>query len=171
MSPASLAASIRCPSSKSRKTAPMVKLRIPACTLVMFILAFSSGQASPRSGFSMAQVLHYPFAAELAAAERGDAIAWVCNLDGVGNIWGGQGPGFVPVKATQFKDDDGQEITQLTFSPDGTWLVFVRGGDHDANWPAEGNLSPDPSSSPEQPPTAIWALGLTGGPPIKIDDG
>jgi dipeptidyl aminopeptidase/acylaminoacyl peptidase len=149
----------------------MVNLRIPACTLVMFILGFSSGQASPRSGFSMAQVLHYPFAAELAAAERGDAIAWVCNLDGVRNIWVAHGPGFAPAKATQFKDDDGQEITQLTFSPDGTRLVFVLGGDHDANWPAEGNLSPDPSSSPEQPTTAIWALGLNGGPPIKIDDG
>src|ERR1700723_4248898 len=167
----SLAASIRFPPSKSRKTAPMVKFRIPACTLVMFILGFSSGQASPRSGFSMAQVLHYPFAMELAAAERGDAIAWVCNLDGVRNIWVAPGPGFAPAKATQFKEDDGQEITQLTFSPDGTRLVFVLGGDHDANWPAEGNLSPDPSSSPEQPTTAIWALGLRGGPPIKIDDG
>ncbi|HSZ09514.1 MAG TPA: prolyl oligopeptidase family serine peptidase [Steroidobacteraceae bacterium] len=149
----------------------MVKLRIPACTLVMFILAFSSGQASPRSAFSMAQVLHYPFTMELAAAERGDAIAWVCNLDGVRNVWVARGPGFAPAKATQFKDDDGQEITQLTFSPDGTRLVFVLGGDHDANWPAEGNLSPDPSSSPEQPTTAIWSLGLNGGPPIKIDDG
>jgi dipeptidyl aminopeptidase/acylaminoacyl peptidase len=149
----------------------MVNLRIPACTLVMVILGFSSGQASPRSGFSMAQVLHYPFATELAAAERGDAIAWVCNLDGVRNVWVAHGPGFAPAKATQFKDDDGQEITQLTFSPDGTRLVFVLGGDHDANWPAEGNLSPDPSSSPEQPTTAIWVLGLNGGPPIKIDDG
>jgi dipeptidyl aminopeptidase/acylaminoacyl peptidase len=149
----------------------MVNFRIPACTLVMFILGFSSGQASPRSGFSMAQVLHYPFAMELAAAERGDAIAWVCNLDGVRNVWVARGPGFAPAKATQFKEDDGQEITQLTFSPDGTRLVFVLGGDHDANWPAEGNLSPDPSSSPEQPTTAIWALGLNGGPPIKIDDG
>jgi dipeptidyl aminopeptidase/acylaminoacyl peptidase len=149
----------------------MVNFRILACTLVMSILGFSPGQASPRSGFSMAQVLHYPFATELAAAERGDAIAWVCNLDGVRNIWVAHGPGFVPVKATQFKDDDGQEITQLTFSPDGTRLVFVRGGDHDANWPAEGNLSPDPSSSPEQPTIAIWALGPSGGPPTKIDDG
>jgi dipeptidyl aminopeptidase/acylaminoacyl peptidase len=149
----------------------MVNLRIPACALAMFILGFSSGHASPRSGFSMAQVLHYPFTSELAAAERGDAIAWVCNLDGVRNVWVAHGPGFAPAKATQFKDDDGQEITQLTFSPDGTRLVFVLGGDHDANWPAEGNLSPDPSSSPEQPTTAIWALGLNGGPPIKIDDG
>ena len=40
-----------------------------------------------------------------------------------------------------FSEDDGQEITNLAFSPDGEVLVFVRGGDHDANWPAEGGLA------------------------------
>jgi len=149
----------------------MVNFRIPACTLAMIILASLSGQASARSGFSMAQVLHYPFATELAAAQRGDAVAWVCNLDGVRNIWVARGPAFTPAKVTQFKEDDGQEITQLTFSPDGTRLVFVLGGDHDANWPAEGNLSPDPSSSPEPPITAVWVLPLNGGPPVKMDEG
>jgi dipeptidyl aminopeptidase/acylaminoacyl peptidase len=127
--------------------------------------------ANARSDFSMQQVLHYPFATELAAAERGDAIAWVCNLDGVRNIWLARAPNFTPTKVTQYTEDDGQEITQLTFSPDGARLIFVRGGDHDANWPAEGNLSPDPSSSPEQPVTAIWALPASGGAPVKIDDG
>jgi dipeptidyl aminopeptidase/acylaminoacyl peptidase len=127
--------------------------------------------ANARSDFSMQQVLHYPFATELAAAERGDAIAWVCNLDGVRNIWMARAPNFTPTKVTQYTEDDGQEITQLTFSPDGARLIFVRGGDHDANWPAEGNLSPDPNSSPEQPVTAIWALPAGGGAPVKIDDG
>jgi dipeptidyl aminopeptidase/acylaminoacyl peptidase len=47
----------------------------------------------------------------------------------------------------------------------------VLGGDHDANWPAEGNLAPDPASSPEQPAVAIWTVPLTGGPPTKIDVG
>jgi dipeptidyl aminopeptidase/acylaminoacyl peptidase len=134
-------------------------------------LAPAYGRASERSEFSMAQVLHYPFATELAAAEHGDVIAWVCNLDGVRNVWLARGPSFTPGKVTQYQDDDGQEITQLTFSPDGTRLVFVLGGDHDANWPAEGNLSPDPSSSPAQPLTAIWAVPLNGGAPVKIDEG
>jgi dipeptidyl aminopeptidase/acylaminoacyl peptidase len=149
----------------------MVNFRIPACALTISILALASAHASARSEFSMAQVLHYPFATELAAAERGNVIAWVCNLDGVRNVWVARGPAFTPVKVTQFNEDDGQEITQLTFSPDGTRLVFVLGGDHDANWPAEGDLAPDPGSSPTQPATAIWALPLNGGPPVKIDDG
>jgi dipeptidyl aminopeptidase/acylaminoacyl peptidase len=160
-----------CPAPLFGLVLHMVNFRIPACALALIVLACLSGQASARSGFSMAQVLHYPFATELAAAERGDAVAWVCNLDGVRNVWVARGPAFTPAKATQFKDDDGQEITHLTFSPDGARLVFVLGGDHDANWPAEGNLSPDPSSSPEQPATAIWVLPLNGGPPVKIDEG
>jgi dipeptidyl aminopeptidase/acylaminoacyl peptidase len=149
----------------------MVNFRISVCTLAMIIMAPCCASASARSEFSMAQVLHYPFAAELAAAQSGDAVAWVCNLDGVRNVWVARGPDFKPAKVTQFNEDDGQEITQLTFSPDGTKLVFVLGGDHDANWPAEGNLSPDPNSSPDQPTTAIWAVPLNGGPPVKIDDG
>jgi dipeptidyl aminopeptidase/acylaminoacyl peptidase len=98
-------------------------------------------------------------------------IAWVRNVDGVRNIWIAHGPAFTPLQITGYAEDDGQELTQLTFSPDGTRLVFVRGGDHDANWPAEGNLAPDPNSSPQQPETAIWMVPLTGGAPRKIDEG
>jgi len=124
-----------------------------------------------RSDFTMAQVLRYPYAMQLTAAEHGDVIAWVCNIDGVRNIWVARGPSFTPLQVTQYAEDDGQELTQLTFSPDGARLVFVRGGDHDANWPAEGNLAPDPNFSPEQPTTAIWSVPLTGGAPQKIGEG
>ncbi|HEY0746443.1 MAG TPA: alpha/beta fold hydrolase [Steroidobacteraceae bacterium] len=149
----------------------MVNIRITACALVALTLAGIAGHAAGRSDFSMAQVLHYPFAAELAASEHGDVIAWVCNLDGVRNVWLARAPSYTPTKVTQYTEDDGQEITQLTFSPDGTRLVYVLGGDHDANWPAEGNLAPDPSSSPEQPLTAIWSVPVNGGAPAKVDEG
>src|SRR5580692_7157516 len=145
----------------------MLNLRLVAAAMAITALTPFTAQSKASSEFSMVQALHYPFAAELAAAEHGDVIAWVCNLDGVRNVWMARAPSFTPSQATQYRDDDGQEITQLTFSPDGSRLVFVLGGDHDANWPAEGNLAPDPSSSPVQPLTSIWAVGLNGGPPIK----
>ncbi len=171
VSPGALEASIRNPIKVAKGNA-MTNFRFFAGALALMALAPLSGSGDARvSEFSMEQVLHYPFATELAAAEHGDAIAWVCNLDGVRNVWVARGPNFTPSQATQYHDDDGQEITQLTFSPDGSRLVFVLGGDHDANWPAEGNLSPDPSSSPEQPVTAIWALPANGGAPVKIDEG
>ena len=133
----------------------------------------SSATASPaRAGFTMAQVLHYPYATELASAEQGDAIAWVVDLAGVRNIWFAHGPDFAPIQLTHYTEDDGQELTQLTFSPDGIRLVYVRGGDHDANWPAEGNLAPDPADSTQQPLVTIWTIQLTGnGEPQKIAEG
>src|SRR3984957_1021443 len=127
--------------------------------------------ATAHATFTMAQMLHYPYATELASAERGDAIAWVRDFEGARNVWFAHGPDFAPVQLTRYREDDGQEITQLTFSPDGSRLVYVRGGDHDANWPAEGNLAPDPTSSPEQPVTAIWTVPLTGGEPRKVAEG
>jgi len=121
--------------------------------------------------FTMAQVLDYPYASELVASQHGDRIAWTRNLGGVRNVWVAQGPAFRPRQVTHFTADDGQDITQLTFSPDGAHLLYVLGGDHDANWPAEGNLAPDPTSSAEQPIVTIWAASLTGGAPVKIAEG
>jgi hypothetical protein len=149
----------------------MHNLRSLTWMLPALILAPFATRAAPRSEFTMSQMLHYPYVTQLAAAERGDVIAWVRNIDGVRNVWVARGPAFTPLQITQYSEDDGQEITQLTFSPDGMRLVFVLGGDHDANWPAEDNLAPDPTSSPEQPKTAIWAAPLTGGAPQKIDEG
>jgi dipeptidyl aminopeptidase/acylaminoacyl peptidase len=149
----------------------MRNLRSSTWALLALFLAPLATHAAPRSEFTMAQVLHYPYATQLAAAAHGDVIAWVCNTDGVRNIWVARAPAFAPLQITHYTEDDGQEITQLTFSPDGTRLVFVLGGDRDANWPAEGNLAPDPNSSPQQPETAIWTVPLTGGTPAKIDTG
>jgi dipeptidyl aminopeptidase/acylaminoacyl peptidase len=149
----------------------MQQLRFTFWIVSFLILAAVAAKADPPADFTMAQVLHFPYATQLASAQRADAIAWVCNTDGVRNIWVARAPAFAPLKMTQFQEDDGQEITQLTFSPDGSRLVFVLGGDHDANWPAEGNLAPDPSSSPEQPMASIWALPLAAGAPVKIDEG
>lgn len=129
-------------------------------------------KAAPVAGdFTIAQVLDYPYTNEIAAAENADRIAWVRNVAGVRNIWVADGPSYKPRQVTHYSQDDGQEITNLTFSPDGTHFVYVRGGDHDANWPAEGNLAPDPTSSPDQPKVTIWTASLQGGAPVKIAEG
>jgi len=147
--------------------------RFPASVTFSICVATLLGGLGPSraADFSMAQVTDYPFANELAAAEHADVIAWVRTVRGVRNIWIAQGPQFAPRVLTRYSADDGQEITQLTFTPDGTRLVYVLGGDHGANGPAEGNLAPDPSSSPAQPAVAIWTVPLAGGAPRKIADG
>lgn len=151
------------------------RLRIrPWAGALMFggalLVAPASLQAQATAGtFTMEQVLAYPFVPELDAADKGDAIAFVRVLKGVRNVWVAEGPGFKPRQVTQYAADDGQEITQLTFSPDGRHLVYVRGGDHDANW--ELKLEPDPDSSPVEPKVMIWAAKLSGGAPVKVAEG
>jgi len=123
-------------------------------------LAF--GSAAGAAGFSMSQAIAYPFVDGLVAAPHGGRIAWMRNLGGVRNIWVAEAPGYAPRQVTRFTADDGQELTQLTFSDDGRTLLFVRGGDHDANWPAKGNLQPDPTSSPTEPKVTIWKADPSG---------
>jgi dipeptidyl aminopeptidase/acylaminoacyl peptidase len=149
---------------------PVSNPRVPFAALLGAAIA-SAAPAAHAESFTMAQVLHYPYATELASAEHADRIGWVRDLAGVRNVWVADGPALSPHRVTNYTADDGQEITQITFSPDGTHLVYVRGGDHDANWPAEGNLAPDPDSSPEQQKVTIWAPHLSGGAPVKVAEG
>jgi len=48
------------------------------------------------------------YASQLEAAEHGDIVAWVDNVDGVRNIWIARGPAFTPRQLTQYTDDDGR---------------------------------------------------------------
>jgi dipeptidyl aminopeptidase/acylaminoacyl peptidase len=123
----------------------------------------------PPASFTLEQVLGYPFPGDLVAAPQGDAVAWVVNARGVRNIEVAAAPDFKPRRVTSYRDDDGLELTGLTFSPDGKYLVYVRGGDHDADWAVP--VAPDPSSNPVQPKVTIWAVALAGGAPVKLAEG
>ena len=140
--------------------------------------ALAALAASPRparaqasASFTIPQVLSYPYPTDLVAAPTGARIAWVIDKQGVRNIWGAEGPSFTAKQLTSFTQDDGQELTNLTFTHDGQTIVYVRGGDHDSNWPAEGGLAPDPAASAAQPKVQIWALPFGGGAPKLLADG
>ncbi len=120
---------------------------------------------------SLAQILGYPFVSELTAADHSDHIAWVEEVNGVRNIWGASGPDYAPHLATHYTADDGQELTQLRFDRVAGQIIFMRGGDHDANWPAEGDIAPDPDLSGTQPKVEIWAVPFAGGLPHKLAEG
>jgi len=121
--------------------------------------------------FTIAQVRSNPYPAELVAAPTGARIAWVINQKGVRNVWVAAGPDFKARQLTTYTADDGQELTNLAISPDGKTLVYVRGGDHDANWEAEGDRPPNPEASAAQPEVQIYAVPFAGGTPKMIADG
>lgn len=128
-----------------------------------------SPAASPQGAFTLEQVLSYPFPLDLTAARHGNRIAWVIDQNGVRNVWVAEAPDFKPHQVTRFTHDDGQEITQLTFSPSGDALVFVRGGDHDANWPVK--VAVDPASSPVEPKVMLWAVDLQNDTSRELTEG
>jgi dipeptidyl aminopeptidase/acylaminoacyl peptidase len=116
--------------------------------------------------FSMAQVLSYPFPVTLVSGADGHSIAYVLNERGARNVWVADAPSFKPRQVTHYTEDDGREISYLSISKDGKNVVFVRGGDHDSNWP--GALQPDPNSSPVEPQMEVISVPAAGGDEKKL---
>ncbi len=139
--------------------------------LAALVLGSSGAAAQVPAPLTLEQALGYAFISDLTAADHADRIAWVQDVRGVRNVWLAEGPDFRPRQLTRYTEDDGQELGGLSFSPDGARLVYVRGGDHDANWAADGKLAPDPAASPEEPKVTIWGASLAGAAPTKLAEG
>ena len=136
----------------------------------LLVLSCITAQAQPAAQtFTMEQVLDYPYPSNLVSSPNGEVIAWVLDQRGVRNIWVAFGPNFQPKLVTHYENDDGQELSNLNISADGKYLVYTRGGDHDANWPEYPQ--PDPASSPIEPKLQIWCVSLTTGEPRVLSEG
>ena len=142
-------------------------LMLPVALLC--ITAAAPAQSAP-TRFSIEQVIGYPYPLNLVAGPDGRTIAWVLDERGVRNVFVATAPEYSPRMITHYTADDGQEITNLKISHDGKYMVFVRGGDHDANWPPA--FPPDPARSPVAPQMQVWAVPLTGaGKAVALGDG
>ncbi len=116
--------------------------------------------------FAIEDLLAAPFTSELVAAPSGARVAWVFDERGARNIWVADGPGFQGRRLTAYRGDDGQEITGLTFAPDGATIVFVRGGG-----PNRAGEIPNPTSDAAGAEQAVWAIAAAGGAPRKLGVG
>src|ERR1700744_4995327 len=128
--------------------------------------AQAPNQSEPAKSFSLNQVLSAPFAADLVAAKRANRVAWTLDDEGKRNIWVAEGPKFEGRRATSYLQDDGQELSQLSFSEDGSTIVYTRGGEKNS-----AGQSPHPTSNPAGATQAVWSIAFSGGEPRKIDDG
>src|SRR3954453_23557608 len=86
-----------------------------------------SACASAQAPFTIEQVLSAPFPSDLVASSTGK-LAWVSNARGVRNILVAEPPQYATHTVTSYTADDGQEISQLRWTPDGASIVFTRGG-------------------------------------------
>lgn len=132
--------------------------------VLMVVFAVCGAHAQER--FTLEQVLSAPFPENLVASKAGARIAWTLNEQGKRNVWVAEGSDFKERRLTSYLEDDGQELSSLSFSADGNTLIYVRGGDKN---PA--GQFPNPTSNPAGVEQAVWAVKWSGGEPKKIDVG
>src|SRR5262245_9833990 len=126
-------------------------------------------QHAASNSFTIEQIKSYPFPNELTAAASGSRIAWAFNERGLRNVWVAEGPDFKARRLTNYNIDDGQELTSLSVSDDGKYVVYVRGGDHGSNFDSAAPVNP--ALSAVQTRVQIWSVPFDGGDPKLIGDG
>jgi len=136
--------------------------RIP----IAILLACSTAPSASVKRFTLEQVMSAPFPTDLTAAPKGGAVAWVLDQNGARNIWVAEAPDYKGRRLTDYKDDDGQEIAQIAWTPDARSVVFVRGGDFETF-----RDNPNPASLPQGVEQDIWIVPASGGAPKKIAEG
>ena len=165
-------------------TAPRARAAAAVCASLLLAAAAAPAAAQRRlpttttpapqqpatpAAFTLAQLKGYPFPNELTAAATGARIAWALNERGVRNIFVAEGPDFAPRQLTRYTADDGQELSSVSLSPDGRYVVYVRGGDFGSNWDDDQPVNPAGSPTPVR--VQIWSVPFGGGEPKSLGEG
>jgi dipeptidyl aminopeptidase/acylaminoacyl peptidase len=137
--------------------------------LVVAVFAPGAASAQGTRGFTLEQVKGYPYPTELVAARTGEHLAWAFNERGQRNVWVASGPDFTARRLTNYTRDDGQELTAVSVSNDGRWVVYMRGGDFGSNF--DDALPVNPLGLPTPTRVEIWSVPFAGGTPVSLGEG
>ena len=132
-------------------------------------LFFISNISFSQDEFTLDQIKSYPFPNELTGSTETSKIAWAFDEEGKRNIYVAEGPSYISRRLTSYMEDTGQELSSVSISSDGNWIVYIRGGDFGSNWDDE--LPVNPTFNPIPPKVQIWSIPFSGGDPIMIDEG
>ena len=132
----------------------------------LLLLPLLLGSSAVFGADSIEKYLNAPFASELSAAPGGGRVAWILNERGARNLWVAAAPDYKGHRLTSYTEDDGQDLGDVVWSPDGRFLVYVRGGDFDNNGDA-----PNPRNLPQTPEQAVYAIPFEGGPAKRLGAG
>lgn len=119
--------------------------------------------------FTLEEVRSYSFPDSLVAAKQGAQVAWVTDDHGRLNVWVANGPDFAARQLTTYDQDDGQEISSLSLTQEGSRIVYVRGGEHGGNW--DRGLPVNVLSHPAGTKVEIWTIPVAGGAPVSLAEG
>jgi len=129
------------------------------------------GANDTAQGFTIQQALSAPFPTELIAAPAKSRVAWVFNSQGWRNIWVAEplkgGKDYVSHQITDYSADDGQDVGELAWAPDGESIAYVRGGDLEFS----EKPYPNPAEITSGVEQDVWIASVKGGEPRKIGEG
>jgi dipeptidyl aminopeptidase/acylaminoacyl peptidase len=140
--------------------------RYPGTMKFLAALALAACAYAAQPPFTLDQVLGAAFPTELTAAPAGGKFAWVSDAKGVRNIMVAGPPGYQARKITPYTADDGQDLTDIRWTPDAAAIVFVRGQD-----PNRAGEVPNPTHDAGGATQDVWIVSLDGGAPRKIAQG
>jgi len=141
---------------------------------VGFLIAVAAARvnsSSTAAGFTIQQALSAPFASQLNAAPAKGRLAWVLNTQGRRNLWiaepAGQDNTYTARQLTHYSEDDGQDLGDLAWAPDGDTLAYVRGGDLEFS----EKPYPNPAAIAAGVEQDVWVISVRGGEPRELGEG
>ena len=134
-------------------------MRFFAGLFLTAVCAYGSGS------FTLEQILSAPFPTDMTVSRNGK-LAWVQNSEGRRNIWVAGAPEYKGRQITNYTEDDGQEISDLSISSEGTMVVYTRG-----EGPNPRGEFPNPRHVVTGVEQAVFVAPFTGGEPREIGKG
>lgn len=109
---------------------------------------------------------HLPLLGQPTSAAKSGALAWSVKRRGAQELWVADGDSKAARLRYAYPNDDGIPLSEVTLSPDGGWLIYLRG----SNPNRQGEIN-NPNDLPDPQERALWALSLAAGEPIRIAGG
>jgi dipeptidyl aminopeptidase/acylaminoacyl peptidase len=145
---------------------PRMRIRTAVPLIVAAFIVSAISPASAQSRPTMEQFFGPASPLSLATAAGADRIAWMSYERGMRNVYTAAAPDFRPVRLTEFMEDDGIDVSDVTVSADGSTVVFVRG-----SAPNRQGWVANPTHDPDGAERTIWAVRSSGGHAWRLAEG
>lgn len=141
-----------------------MRQQLLAFFVLSVLLPASAIGAAPKD-VTLERLIISPFPTSMVASPVGGKVAWVFNDRGRRNIWIAEPPDYKGRRLTNYTEDDGQELINLAWTPDGERLCYVRGnGTH-------GGETLNPRSTPKIEDQSVWIVPTKEGTPRRLGAG
>lgn len=148
-----------------------------ACTALAAPPSHNAAKRQSPAHFTIEQVLSFPFPTDLTPSPAKGMFAWVFNAEGKRNVWlaepsgspasSAQKSGYSVRQLTNYAADDGQDVGEISWTPDAGSIVYVHGGDFE--FPKRSY--PNPARFAAGVEQDVMVVPVAGGEPRQIGEG